>query len=131
MRISTPNGFGDDQPLVNLPKNYSEPVYSGDGVDTLAPNLEETFSESPLIRNHLLDQLNMEFRDEASKRIGLYLIDNLDDLGYLTIGINEMATTLGCDEKLVNVTLKQVQNFDPPGIFARNLRECLALQLRT
>ena len=129
--IYTSNGFGDDQPLVNMPKNFSDPVYSGGvGFDTLAPNLEETLSESPLIRNHLVDQLNLEFRDEASKRIGLYLIDNLDDSGYLTIGINEIATTLGCDEKLVEVTLRKVQNFDPPGIFARNLRECLALQLK-
>ena len=129
--IYTSNNPEDDQPLVDTPNNYSEPVYSGGvGLDTLAPNLEQTLSELPLIRNHLVEQLNMEFRDEISKIIGLYLIENLDDSGYLTIGLDEISAALGCDENLVNITLKRVQDFDPPGIFARNLRECLALQLK-
>ena len=134
--IYTSNGLGDDQTLTEIPNYYTEPIlgetnYSGSGgYDLSAPNLEQTICERPALRDHLINQLSLEFSNEIHKTIGLFLIENLDDAGYLTVGVQEVATSFNCDESLVTNTLTHLQNFDPPGIFARDLRECLALQLK-
>ena len=61
--------------------------------------------------------------------VGIFLIDHLNEAGYLEVDIDDAAAALGCDPELVTETLTRLQHFDPPGIFARDLRECLALQL--
>ncbi len=61
--------------------------------------------------------------------IGLQLVDLLDDRGYLTGSLDDLAALMGCARERVEAVLTQVQRFDPPGIFARDLAECLALQL--
>ena len=53
----------------------------------------------------------------------------LDDAGYLSGDMAQVAVALGCDLERVELTLERVKRFDPSGIFARNLAECLALQL--
>ena len=64
-----------------------------------------------------------------TRLIGLHLIDLLDESGYVTGSLSELAATLGCSEERVEAVLKVLQGFDPTGIFARGLAECLALQL--
>jgi RNA polymerase sigma-54 factor len=71
----------------------------------------------------------MEITDPVDRMIGIHLIDLLDDAGYLTGDLAEVAALLGCETARVEATLDRLQRFDPPGIFARSLRECLALQL--
>ncbi len=103
---------------------------SGGRFDGDLPGLEETLSGEPTLREHLLDQLNMDVLDPVDRLIGQNLIGMLDEAGYLTADLEALAITLGCDLERIDATLSRVQNFDPPGVFARDLGECLALQLR-
>ena len=134
--IYTSNGIGDDQTLADTPNQHAEPAFSnsahsgGGGFESSVPDLEQVLSELPSLRDHLISQLTMDFADGAARIVGLYLIDHLNEAGYLELDIDEAAATLGCDAELVADTLTRLQHFDPPGIFARDLRECLALQLQ-
>jgi RNA polymerase sigma-54 factor len=98
-----------------------------DGND--GPPIEETLANAIDLREHLTTQLTLDIQDPADRAIGLALIDSLDDAGYVMGGLEPVAERLGCDAARVETVLKQLQQFDPPGIFARNLKECLALQL--
>jgi RNA polymerase sigma-54 factor len=102
----------------------------GNAYDGDLPGLEDTLSDQPTLRNHLLDQLNMDMFDPVDRLIGQNLIGMLDEAGYLVIDIDALAATLGCPVTRIRDTLERVQQFDPPGVFARDLSECLALQLR-
>ncbi len=97
--------------------------------DEMAPNLEETISEKPSLREHLNGQLSMELNDPVDRLIGLHLIDLLDESGYISGDFEPVAQVLDCGIDRVEATLAKLQQFDPPGIFARNLAECLSLQL--
>ena len=101
----------------------------GGGFDGIDPDLEETLSQKPSLRDHLIGQLGMELMDPADRVIGLHLIDLLDDAGYIPADLSAVAETLECGADLVEATLAKLQGFDPPGIFARSLAECLGLQL--
>ena len=92
--------------------------------------LEQTLSGAVTLRDHLVEQLNMDVADPVDRMIGVHLIDLLDEAGYLLADLAQVAQQLGCAASRVEATLERLQEFDPPGIFARNLRECLALQLR-
>jgi RNA polymerase sigma-54 factor len=94
------------------------------------PAIEETLRREISLRDHLLDQLAMDLTDPADRLIGAHLVDMVDEAGYLTGDLAGVAQKLGCDVARVEATLAKMQAFDPPGIFARNLSECLALQLR-
>jgi len=67
--------------------------------------------------------------DIADRVVAFYLLDQLDDSGYLRLEI-DAAERLGCPPARVERVLARLQEFDPPGVFARDLAECLALQLR-
>jgi RNA polymerase sigma-54 factor len=82
------------------------------------------------LRDHLIAQLGLEIEDLGDRMIGAYLIDLLDDAGYLTDDLAGAAALLGCPLARVEAVLARLQRFDPPGVFARSLSECLALQLR-
>ncbi len=93
-------------------------------------NLEQTLSSTISLRDHLHGQLNVDIADPADRLIGAALIDLLDDTGYLTANLGEVASQFGCDLARVERVLGVLQRFDPAGIFARSLKECLAIQLR-
>ena len=99
------------------------------GFDTLAPDLEETLSQKASLRDHLNGQLTMELDDPVDRLIGFHLIDMLDEAGYISGELETVAEILDCTVDRVEATLAKVQQFDPPGIFARSLSECLSLQL--
>ncbi len=104
-------------------------IGSGGGFGDL-PGLEETLTGQPTLREFLLDQLTMETFDPVCRLIGQHLIGMLDEAGYLIGDLDGLAETLGCPLERVQESLERVQDFDPPGVFARDLGECLALQLR-
>src|SRR5258706_496859 len=87
------------------------------------------------LRDHLLDQINLMQMPDRDKRIVAFLIDNLDDDGYMTQDLIELAALLPVeleiDSEALTIGLKYLQSLDPPGIGARNLSECLALQLKS
>jgi len=106
------------------------PWGSGGGFDDDEFGIEQTVGETPSLRDHLGAQLNLEIGDPVQRAIGLLLIDQLDEAGYMRTDLDEIATDLGCEREVVAAVLDRLQRFDPPGIFARSLGECLALQLR-
>ncbi len=95
-----------------------------------APDLERTVAEAPDLRSHLVQQLNLSFVDATDHFIGMWLIDQLDESGYLRADLTETAEQLGAPEAHILRVLDTLQRFDPPGIFARDLKECLRLQLQ-
>ncbi len=92
-------------------------------------SLDETLSAQTTLRDHLTSQLTVDTIDPVDRLIGVHLIDLLDDTGYLNEDLSDVGESLGCPLERVEATLARLQNFDPPGVFARNLSECLALQL--
>ena len=98
--------------------------------DSEAP---QAAAEPAKLRDHLLDQINLMQMPDRDKRIVAFLIDNLDDDGYMTQDLIELAALLPVeleiDSEALTIGLKYLQSLDPPGIGARNLSECLALQL--
>ena len=75
-------------------------------------------------------QINMSTMDEEQKAIAAYIVGNLDENGYLDMPLAEISEALGCSEEKVEETLSLVQNLDPVGVAARDMRECLLIQAR-
>jgi RNA polymerase sigma-54 factor len=94
---------------------------------------EEFFEKVPVAKRSfteaLISQLRILTDDEQVIAIGDYLIGSLDDGGYLTCELEEVARTLDVPVEEVDKVLEMIQQFDPPGVGARNLQECLLLQL--
>jgi len=95
-----------------------------------APDLEAYVAEERTLKDHLTDQLTLAFSDPARRLIGHHLIDMTDEGGYLRGDLDALAELLGAPLELVEETLLVMQGFEPCGVFARDLRECLALQLK-
>lgn len=93
-------------------------------------SFESTLTREATLGEHLTEQLNMAVKDERERMIGAYLIDLVNEAGYITVDLSEVADRLGADLAEVERVLKVLQTFEPAGICARNLKECLAIQLR-
>jgi len=93
-------------------------------------NLEAYVAEERTLRNHLTEQLVLAFADPAQRLIGHHLIDMTDEAGYLRGDLESVAELLGAPLELVEETLEVMQGFEPCGVFARDLCECLMLQLK-
>jgi RNA polymerase sigma-54 factor len=116
---------------------YADPAFgapagrnSGGEFSDSIGGVEQTLSRPRTLREHLLEQLNTDIDEAADRVIGLHFIESLDEAGYIGAELDQIAERLGCDVARVEVTLETLQRFDPPGIFARHLRECLTLQLK-
>jgi RNA polymerase sigma-54 factor len=92
--------------------------------------LEQTLSRDITLHEHLEQQLGLDIADPTDRLIGLQIIDLVDDSGYVTGDLAAIAERLNCSLERVEGVLLRLQQFDPIGICARNLAECLALQLR-
>jgi RNA polymerase sigma-54 factor len=93
-------------------------------------NLEAYVAEERTLRDHLAEQLMLAFADPPRRLIGQHLIDMTDEAGYLRGELSVLAELLGAPLEFVEETLHVMQGFDPCGVFARDLRECLMLQLK-
>ena len=98
------------------------------------PDLEARNSLPISLRDHLLWQLQMTALSARDKSIAMALIDAIDDDGYLKTTLEEIQQALGGEAEVdlseVEAVLHQIQNFEPAGVAARNLSECLLLQMR-
>jgi RNA polymerase sigma-54 factor len=92
-------------------------------------DLEARLSQPRSLREHLIEQLHLDLPPGPERLIGLHLIDLVDEAGYLRESLEEVAERLGCPITVVEAVLRRLQQFDPAGVFARSLKECLALQL--
>jgi len=93
-------------------------------------NLEAFVSAEVTLVDHLAEQLTLAVADPVRRMIGRHLIDLVDEAGYLTGDLAEVAEKLGAPAAEVEDVLAILQGFDPAGVCARNLTECLAIQLK-
>jgi RNA polymerase sigma-54 factor len=93
-------------------------------------NLEAFVANDVSLRQHLSEQLPLVLKEPAERLIGQYLIDMVDDAGYLPADLSALPEKLGAPQELIDRVLASLQSLDPPGAFARSLQECLALQLK-
>ncbi|MFO0996905.1 MAG: RNA polymerase factor sigma-54 [Alphaproteobacteria bacterium] len=98
--------------------------------DSEDSTLEQTLSRSVTLQDHLHDQLHMDLFDPVDRMIARHLIDMVDEAGYLSGDFEGLSRLLNCPAERIEATLVKLRAFDPPGVFARNLAECLALQLK-
>jgi RNA polymerase sigma-54 factor len=96
--------------------------YSEDG-----PDFDAMAADAPSLHDHLLAQCGTAF-DNADRVIASHLIDQIDDAGYLLLPLLELANRLGVPLARVQAVLAVIQTFDPTGVGARSLSECIALQ---
>src|SRR5216683_70518 len=113
-------------------ENYSNNWQDGevpDSDDDRRQTLENTLTRKTSLEDHLMWQLRLSSLSEEEMRIGATIIYNLSNDGYLETPIEELAAQLEIAPERVERVLKRVQRLDPPGVGARDLRECLYAQL--
>jgi RNA polymerase sigma-54 factor len=93
-------------------------------------DFEDMAAAAVTLRDMVDEQIAFAFTERAKALIARELADALDDTGYMRGDIADIADRLGADRATVEQVLETCQGFDPAGLFARDLRECLALQLR-
>ncbi len=107
--------------------------YSGSFADSGEKQhfIENTYAKKTSLLDHLLWQLRMNSLTEEEVRVGTIISGNLNDDGYLTITIEEVAEKGGCDQSTALEILKKIQLFDPVGVASRDLKECLKVQAKS
>ena len=100
--------------------------FNSDGDYDAAANASRDIS----LAEHLHEQLSMATADPIERLIGAHLVDQVDEDGYLRVDLDEIAQRLGVETGRVERVLALTQTFEPAGVMARNLPECLALQLK-
>jgi len=109
--------------------NYSSgEQYSDDDDDR--PSFENVLTKKGTLSDHLMWQLSMGRFSEEERTVGAEIIGNIDDDGYFRALTSEVAEACGADEPFVEQVLLRIQEFDPMGVAARDLRECLLIQIR-
>jgi len=130
------NVFPDDSGAQKAPGEAPPPAYSewsgsgGASTDDDGYNLEAFVSSETTLADHLAEQMALAIADPARRMIGQYLIDMVDEAGYLGGDLATVAEKLGAPLADVEAVLAILQTLDPIGVCARNLTECLAIQLK-
>ncbi|MGY1529084.1 RNA polymerase factor sigma-54 [Luteimonas sp. A649] len=124
----------DDDRDVAWDESYGSGGGSGGG-DDQDGDASERIAQSETLRDHLLWQLNLSHLSPRELAIGVALVDAIDDDGYLREPLSAIAEALApdlrCNEDEIAAVLRTVQRLDPTGVGARDLGECLLLQLDT
>jgi RNA polymerase sigma-54 factor len=110
------------------PTAYTE--WGGGASNDDSYNLEAFVAGEVTLGSHLAEQLAVAFTDPAQRMVGQYLIDLVDEAGYVPSDLGQASERLGASQQDVEAVLAVLQKFDPPGVCARNLSECVAIQLR-
>ena len=95
-----------------------------------APNFESFVTRKESLREHLLWQLLMTSPTEEEEKIGTFIAGNLDKDGYMDVPVEYLANESGATPDKVEQILSLMQTFDPIGVCARNLSECLLIQAK-
>jgi len=103
---------------------------SSNAFDGEERNLADLVAAGRSLADHLTEQLHVIVTDPVERLIGAHLIHMVDDAGYLRGDLDDLAAKLGAPTGLIAKVLATLQGFDPPGVLARDLAECLALQLK-
>ncbi|MBL4758229.1 MAG: RNA polymerase factor sigma-54 [Rhizobiales bacterium] len=132
------NDFSDDTPATSQPQatEFQDSGWanmgagSPGGFDTRDFDSQSQLTAEKTLHEHLSDQMHLVIFDPAERLIAQHLIDGVDDTGYMRLNIDNLAERLGAPATMIKETLGTLQAFDPPGICARDLAECLTIQLR-
>ncbi|MEW6213664.1 MAG: RNA polymerase factor sigma-54 [Nitrospirota bacterium] len=99
---------------------------------TVTPtSFDQFLTKGPDLYDHLLWQLRLSNEQEVIRKVGEIIIGNIDENGYLRASVEELMEEAKTDTETVKKALWLIQSFDPPGVGARNITECLLLQLKT
>jgi len=101
---------------------------STDSVD-VGSVIEQTLSNKVSLKSILGNQADLEFNDDDDKKIAEILIDYVDENGWITESLEDIEEFSGFNFKQIEKVLERMQCFEPNGVFARNLKECLKIQL--
>ncbi len=113
---------------IYLQENMDRGISPGEYIER--PSIDSTLKKEISLSDHLLWQLYLSAHDELDKRIGVFLIGNIDSDGYLKSELTEIAEIGNVEVEKVEEVLKLIQTLDPPGVGARDLKECLILQVQ-
>ncbi len=94
------------------------------------PSYEQTLSKPTSLEEHLEWQLRLSSLEGTDRDIGRMIIGNLDEDGYLRVPLPELQEDAQCAYEQLEQVRRQIQTFDPPGVAAQNLAECLLVQLK-
>ena len=112
--------------------DYLDPGYKSPAAENVEKPSFETFLSAPqTLTGHLNSQLSVSLLNDVTREAAETIIGNLDEDGYLTATLEEMCEQSGCSAEVMDNALKAVQSMDPAGIAARDLRECLLLQIES
>ena len=131
---SLENMFPDDPGTVervgpDLAAQWKSGPINGSGSGAEAFDMDDMAAAAVTLRDHVGEQIAFAFVDPASIGIARELADGLDEAGYLRSDLTETAARLGVEVRDIAAVLSTCQTFEPAGIFARDLAECLSLQL--
>ncbi len=121
--VSYENVFDGDAPFSDVSRAAAPSTH-----DLLPSDLEDETTRS--LSHHLHRQLGLDMTDAEEQAIGAFFIDSLDENGFLRLKASEAASQLGCPVEQVEEVLTKLRQFDPPGLFAYDLKDCLRLQLQ-
>ena len=93
------------------------------------PSFENFLSKRTTLSDHLNWQLQLSHSTEEEQKVGTLIIGNLDEDGYLKIALEDICSEANLSLEVVEGTLRKIQQFDPVGVAARDLKECLLIQL--
>ncbi len=124
-----PSGSGSDAAYGDYRPNDWASTTSGGGPDSNDQEFGATLKKEISLADHLTEQLHVATRDPMQLFIGAYLIDMIDEAGYLREELALVADRLGAELCDVEKTHRMITTFDPSGVGARDLKECLKLQL--
>jgi RNA polymerase sigma-54 factor len=110
-------------------RRVGDKEYPAAGPDEF-PSYDQTVVKPTTLEDHLLWQLGLSALPDGKKTVGRVIIGNLDDDGYLRTPIEEIAADVGSSVEDAESVLQHIHTFDPAGVAARDLRECLLIQLR-
>jgi len=120
----------DDFDWENYIENSNIASYRSSADSDDKPSFENFIFKKTTLVDHLMWQLRLAACSEEEERVGAWIIGNIDEDGYLKSSAEEIAREAGTTEQCAEEVLKRIHQFDPVGVGARDLMECLLLQLK-
>ena len=128
--VTIEDKIADDLDWSNYLDEYNSPgKVHFESEEKESPRFETFISSKESLGSHLLWQLRMTFPDDDERRIGNIIIGNLNRDGYLDLSVAEIAKMSETTQEKAEKALKLIQSFDPTGVAARDLKECLLIQI--
>jgi RNA polymerase sigma-54 factor len=122
---------GDEFDWENYLENYNlSTVYRQSAPDgEEKPSFENFLTKRTTLIDHLSWQLQLSYFTEEEHKVGAYILGNLDEDGYLKVSLEDICSEMHFPQEKVEEVLRRIQQFDPVGVAARDLKECLLIQL--